>query len=330
MPVDEYMRVCTAHYWKRHETIGAHGDFITAPEISQIFGELIGLWCVAAWEGMGRPSPVRLIELGPGRGTLMSDLLRSARSVPAFGTAVRVHMVEMSPALREQQKSALAAKGHAATWHHRVGNVPQGSAIVVANEFLDALPVRQFIFDGTWRKRVIQLGADGDLKFGAGAPVDHLAQVVAHKGAIAELRPGEEQLISELRQRTSPLAALFVDYGPAEHALGETLQAVRNHAYADPLGNPGEADLTAHVQFAALADKSRAAGFEVSGPTSQAEFLGRLGLAERTARLMAANPARAGEIETGAQRLVSPAGMGSLFKVLALRSPSLSPLAGFG
>lgn len=330
MPVDEYMRICAAHYWNRDETIGARGDFVTAPEISQIFGELIGLWCAAAWEAMGRPSPVHLVELGPGRGTLMRDLLRAARSVPAFAAAVRVHMVEVSPGLRVLQERTLAASGYAATWHHGIGDLPRGASIVIANEFLDALPIRQFVFHGTWRERVIALSADGGLKFGAGAPVEHLAPVVAYEGAIAEVRPGEELLLSGLQPREGPLAALVMDYGPAENALGDTFQAVRNHAYADPLSEPGQADLTAHIQFAPLAERSRAAGFAVDGPITQAEFLGRLGLAERAARLMAANPAQAGSIEAGAQRLMSPTGMGTLFKALALRSPSLSPLPGFG
>jgi NADH dehydrogenase [ubiquinone] 1 alpha subcomplex assembly factor 7 len=259
----------------------------------------------------------------------MIDLLRAARSVPEFGAAVRVHMVEVSRTLKKEQERALHAKGHLAKWHHGIEDVAQGPAIIIANEFLDAFPVRQYVFDGAWRQRVID-ASDGALKFGTGAAVKDFAHDAAQEGAIAELRPGEEQLLSELQRREGSLAALVIDYGPAEHALGETLQAVRDHAYADPLSAPGEADLTAHVQFAALAEKCRAAGFQVQGPVTQAEFLGRLGLAERAARLMSTNPARAGDIETAAQRLVSPTGMGSLFKVLALRSPSLSPLPGFG
>jgi SAM-dependent MidA family methyltransferase len=237
-------------------------------------------------------------------------------------------MVEMSRTLRQEQQRALAAKGHTATWHHGIEDVTQGPAIIVANEFVDAFPVCQFVFDGAWRQRVIDVD-DGALRFRTGAAVKDLAQEAAREGAIAELRPGEEQLLLELKRREGPQAALVIDYGPAEHALGETLQAVRDHAYADPLGTPGEADLTAHVQFAALAEKCQAAGFHTQGPITQAEFLGRLGLAERASRLMSKNPAQAGDIEAGAQRLVSPTGMGTLFKVLALRSPSLSPLPGF-
>jgi SAM-dependent MidA family methyltransferase len=329
MPIDEYMRLCAARYWTRDRPIGALGDFITAPEISQVFGELIGIWCASAWDAMGRPPSVLLVELGPGRGTLMTDALRAARLLPGFAAAVQVHMVEVSPTLRSQQETLLAANGHTATWHRDVGDVPHGPAIVIANEFLDALPIRQFVFAGTWRERVVELSAERGLRFGAGKPVSHPVQVDAPEGTIVELRPGEDQLLAELQQRPDPLAALFIDYGPSEHASGDTLQAVRNHAFADPLSNPGEADLTAHVQFASLAQKARARGFDVDGPTTQAAFLGRLGLAERAAKLMAANPAQATGIEAGAQRLVSPTGMGSLFKVLAMRSQSLPPLPGF-
>jgi SAM-dependent MidA family methyltransferase len=218
-------------------------------------------------------------------------------------------------------------------WHGTIDDVPEGAAIVIGNEFLDALPIRQLVrADGAWRERVVDVDAQGGLRFGVGAEANVGDDVPADAlpGAILELRAGEDELLARLAARASPLVALFVDYGPAEPATGDTLQAVRRHAWVDPLADPGRADLTAHVQFASLARKARAAGLAVDGPMTQAEFLGRLGVAERAARLMAANPAEAGAIEAGVQRLMSPTGMGELFKVLALRSASLPPLVPFG
>ena len=332
MPVDAFMRTCLADpvhgYWHRAQTIGRGGDFITSPEISQVFGELIGLWCAMTWQQMGQPQAIRLVELGPGRGTLMRDALRAAGAVPAFAAAIRVHLVEMSAAMRKQQAQALAGGAHQPEWHDSVRDVPAGPAIVVANEFLDALPVRQFVFGGGWRERRVTLGDDGALRFGVGDAVHCVLD--AEDGAIAEVRPGEEEVLGALAARGDAVAALFLDYGPAQDGLGDTLQAVQNHAYADPLAFPGTADLTAHVQFAAFAEKARKAGLAIDGPLTQAEFLGRLGIAERAAKLMTANPQRAGEIEAAVHRLISPTGMGSLFKVMAVRSPKLSPLIPFG
>ena len=378
MPVDRYMDACLADpqhgYWHRADTIGAAGDFITAPEISQIFGELIGLWCAVVWQGMGRPTPLRLVELGPGRGTLMRDALRAVRAVSGFLGATTVHLIEASKALRETQRQGLPpllraispphhAEGVSSTrrgeglgvegiptadvlqsppplpsptrgegvplaiaWHETLDQVPDGPAMVIANEFLDALPIRQLVFlDGAWRERVIETDAQGDLRFAAGPRVDFEPEGRPEPGAIVELRAGEDELLGQLAKRQAPLVALIIDYGPAEPAYGDTLQAVRRHAYVDPLRLPGLADLTAHVQFASLARKARAAGLAADGPLTQAEFLGRLGIAERAVRLMAANPGQAGEIETGAQRLISPTGMGELFKAMAVRSRGLPP-----
>lgn len=202
---------------------------------------------------------------------------------------------------------------------------------MVANEFLDALPIRQLVHDGEgWRERVVALAPDGGLCFATGEPAALGTAAPAPPGAIAELRPGEEALLATLAARGGPLIALFIDYGSAGPALGDTLQAVRGHAYADPLAEPGVADLTAHVQFAPLADKARAAGLAVDGPISQAELLGRLGIVERTARLMSANPARASGIEASTQRLMSPGGMGQLFKAVVVRSPGLTAPPPFG
>ena len=258
--------------------------------------------------------------------------------LPGFRDAATVHLVEVSGPLREVQRgtllAALSGDGNAAAvaWHERLAEVPPGPAIVIANEFLDALPIRQLVHaEGAWHERVVDAGAGWRTAVrAAGAAVDYRGDAQPFEGAIVELRAGEEELLATLASRSAPLAALFIDYGPAEPALGDTLQAVRRHAYADPLAEPGSADLTAHVQFAALAHKARSAGLAADGPLTQAEFLGRMGVAERAARLMSANPQRAGEIEAAVQRLMSPTGMGSLFKVLAVRSPALSPLEPFG
>ncbi len=216
-------------------------------------------------------------------------------------------------------------------WHDVLGEVPPGPAIVVANEFLDALPIRQLVYDGTtWHERVVDVTPEGSLRFAAGAEVPYASEGQPPPGGIAELRAGEDELLATLARRGAPLMALFIDYGPADASFGDTLQAVRRHAYSDPLAEPGMADLTAHVQFVTLAEKTRAAGLAADGPLTQAEFLGRLGIAERATRLMVANPARAGEIEAAVQRLLSPTGMGQLFKVLAVRSPTLPRPVPFG
>jgi NADH dehydrogenase [ubiquinone] 1 alpha subcomplex assembly factor 7 len=337
MPVDRFMQACLddpVHgYRLKAETIGAGGDFVTAPEVGQVFGELIGLWCAVVWEGMGRPAPLRLVELGPGRGTLMRDALRAAKALPAFLAAATVHLVEISTPLRQAQRRLLRDHAEGASpnvaWHATLQEVPAGPAIVFGNEFLDALPVRQLVWrDGAWHERVVEAGPEG-LRFAAGAEVDY-ARAAPQPDTIAELRPGEDDPIAALAERAEPLVALFLDYGPADPSFGDTLQAVRRHAYADPLSEPGTADLTAHVQFADVAGKARSAGLAVRGPIAQAEFLGRLGIAERTGRLMTANPRRAGEIEAATQRLMSPTGMGQLFKAVAVHSPGLPPPPAFG
>ncbi len=339
LSLDAYMQACIGDpehgYWRQRDTIGAAGDFVTAPEISQIFGELIGLWCVVTWQQLGSPKPVRLIELGPGRGTLMRDALRAARKVPGFLEAATVHLVEISSALREAQREMLATLPDlpSITWHEAIDGVPEGPAIIVANEFLDALPIRQLVHvDGAWHERVVGLDAQDALTFADGEKVAGPARAPTQPepGAIIEVREGEELLLAELAARHGPLVALFIDYGPAVATVGDTLQAVRRHGYVDPLPAPGTADLTAHVLFAELARKAQAAGLAADGPVTQAEFLGRLGIAERATRLMAANPAKAAQIEAGVQRLMAPTGMGQLFKVLAVRSRTLPAPVPFG
>ena len=260
----------------------------------------------------------------------------------AFSTPLTVHLIEASAALTRDAAAgvpspALPHKGEGKrppiAWHSSIDDVPEGPAIVIANEFLDALPIRQLVFlDGVWRERVIDTDARGSAAVRGRtnrSTTRSKALRPPEPGAILELRAGEDEVLAQLAGRQSPHVALFIDYGPAEPAYGDTLQAVHRHAWVDPLSLPGRADLTAHVRFASLADKARAAGLAVDGPIAQAEFLGRLGIAERAARLMAANPERAGEIETGVQRLMSPTGMGEQFKAMAVRSGTLPPLPPF-
>jgi SAM-dependent MidA family methyltransferase len=353
LTVAEYMAACLVDaregYWQR-SSIGAAGDFVTAPEISQMFGELIGLWCAVVWQRLGSPEQVNLVELGPGRGTLMRDAVRAARSLPPFLRAARVHLIETSGRMRAVQQQTLltprpAAGGDCAAgedgallapiaWHASVADVPPGAAIVIANEFLDALPIRQLVFaTHGWRERVVLADGRGGLAFATGAEADvgpWAARTSPQPGAVCEVRSGEEELLAALAARASPLVALFTDYGPAEEVYGDTLQAVSGHRYVDPLACPGQADLTAHVRFAGLRSKAAAAGLAADGPIPQTEFLGRLGIVERARRLMAANPRRAGEIETAVARLMSPTGMGGLVKAMAVRSPHLPPLDAFG
>jgi SAM-dependent MidA family methyltransferase len=340
LTVAEYMAACLADprhgYWRR-SSIGAAGDFVTAPEISQMFGELIGLWCAVLWQGLGSPERVHLVELGPGRGTLMRDALRAAAAAPAFLRAAHVHLIEASAAMRAEQQARLAAAVAGGTpplaWQASLADVPPGAAIVIANEFLDALPIRQLVFsEHGWRERVVLTDGRGGLAFATSAvtAAGDAAGRRPRPGEVCELRRGEEEILADLGARSGPLVALFIDYGPSEEAYGDTLQAVSGHRYVDPLANPGQADLTAHVQFAALRAKALAAGLAADGPLPQAEFLGRLGIVARAQRLMAANPPRAGEIETGVARLMSPTGMGGQVKAMAVRSPHLPTAPAFG
>src|SRR5262245_20825827 len=332
--LDTYMQMCLADpnhgYWSKAQPIGAAGDFITAPEISQVFGEIIGLWAATTWQRMGEPAVLRLIELGPGRGTLMADALRAAAVLGPFLAAVRVHLIEISPALRRSQQRALASAGVAVCWHATLATVPPGPAILIGNEFLDALPIRQFVFgEGGWRERTVVLDCGGALQFGLGQVVAFQGHAPPRPGDVAEIRTGEDVVLADLKARSDAVVAAFIDYGPARAGYGDTLQAVRRHPYVDPLSAPGGSDITAHVQFGPFAEKARALGLAADGPMTQAEFFGRLGMVERAARLMAASPAGAGQIEGAVQRLLAPTGMGSQFKVLIVRSASLPSPAPF-
>lgn len=341
--VERYMALCLAHpvhgYYLTREPLGAHGDFITAPEISQMFGELLGLWAAAVWQRMGEPERVSLVELGPGRGTLMADALRAAAVLPEFASALAVELVETSPTLRARQQATLENFAAPIAWHRDLGTLPEGPSVIIANEFFDALPIHQAVKDKRgWRERMVGVNEEGHLAFGLHPdPIPHLHAVAplatpeAPEGALVEWR--SDDIATELARRVTRNggAALIIDYGYAQPRFGETLQAVRNHAYADPLQAPGEADLTALVDFAALAKSARAAGAAVQGPISQGDFLRRLGIELRAERLKAqATSEQASDIESSLARLTQGgAGMGELFKALAMADPTLGAPPGF-
>jgi len=344
LSVADYMQACladpSAGYYTSRQPIGREGDFVTAPEVSQIFGELLGLWAVGVWQSMGEPAAVIVAELGPGRGTLMADALRAWRSVPKFSESVTVALVETSPVLRDVQQAALRGSPVPLQCCDRIEDVPDGPLILIANEFIDALPVRQLMRSGgVWRERCVTIGPNGAFAFTEGEAIqgDELASAAlgidAPDGAILETRPAVAPLLSSLASRAgdAPLAALIVDYGHEETSVGDTLQAVHRHRFADPLTTPGEVDLTAHVDFAALKESAQALGLTTHGPMAQGEFLLKLGLEKRRDRLLAqARPDQKEAILSGAARLADPRAMGLLFKVLALTSNGLAPPPPFG
>lgn len=350
IPVAAYMRACLTDpehgYYVERPAIGAKGDFITAPEISQAFGELIGLWSAVVWQQMGAPARCNLVELGPGRGTMMRDALRAARVVPGFLDAAHVVLIEIDDVLRAQQRETLHNAGFAAHWDHDLGfdvaarayrldrSVP---AIILANEYLDTCAVDQLVRHGTgWSHRTVALDPAGDLAFGCAetaydCPYPKLERCrAAPEGAVIECCTwSQDENIDALMHSFPHAAMLFLDYGHLQTAPGETLQAVRAHHFEHPLTSPGEADITAHVDFEDFAAELSRRGLAIDGPVTQGEFLGALGIMERASRLMAANPARAAEIEAGVARLMAVPGMGSRFKAIGVRSPDLPPLPGF-
>jgi SAM-dependent MidA family methyltransferase len=331
LSVEDFMRACLSDAasgaYASRQPIGGNGDFITAPEVSQIFGELIGLWAVAVWQSMGEPSRVTIAELGPGRGSLLADALRAWRGVPKFLDGVSVALIETSPVMVEAQRKTLNDAALPLRWYASLDATPEGPLILLANEFLDALPIRQFIRgDEVWHERLVTTDGRGIFTF-IGGDACHQLQLphTAPEGAIFETRPAGRRLLRELgRRAVAPLAALIIDYGHAESGFGDTLQAVRDHRFADPLADPGCADLSAHVDFADLRREAESAGLQAYGPMPQGEFLLKLGLGERRERLIQrASPAQAEAITSGAARLVDPRQMGMLFKALALTSPGL-------
>lgn len=340
MPVSRYMQLCLTHpghgYYIHRDPLGRGGDFVTAPEVSQMFGELVGLWAASVWNAMGMPSEVKFIELGPGRGTMMADALRAIRILPAFHEAISVHLVETSPVLRDRQREKLADATHV-EWYDTIDDIPEGPAIIFANEFFDALPIHQAVKqDDGWHERVIEIDEDV-LAYGiAKDPIPRFEVLLpplvraAPNGAIFEWRPDNEIITIARRLRDQGGAALIMDYGHIRSDAGDTFQAVAKHAFANPLMNAGLADLTAHVDFQALARAAEDVGARAHGPVEQGAFLKRIGI-ERRADALMKNATEDGKklIIAGLSRLTgpSPEGMGSLFKVLGISHPGIGVLA---
>ena len=319
-------------YYRTADPLGAGGDFTTAPEISQLFGELVGAWLIDCWEQAGRPGRVNLVELGPGRGTLMADILRVGRHVPDWLKAVQLHLVEINPRLRQAQAEILSA--YTPQWHAALSTAPDGPMMLVANEFLDALPIRQLIFwNGAWRERLVGWSAETGFEFVVSAgpsPLSLLlpADLPATQGDVYELSPAVIAAGTEIARRIARDggAALIVDYGRTESAAVETLQAVRAHRMVKVLDDPGAADLSAHVDFALLARVARETGAIAAGPATQGAFLDELGIglrAERIRRGLTADAAAT--LDQAVARLTDPKAMGQLFKVLAIVSPGITP-----
>jgi NADH dehydrogenase [ubiquinone] 1 alpha subcomplex assembly factor 7 len=342
MPVWRYMELCLTHprhgYYVSRDPLGREGDFTTSPEVSQMFGELIGLWAASVWKAIGSPPVLRLIELGPGRGTMMADALRAVRVLPPLYQALIVHLVEINPVLREKQKATLLGVRNIA-WHDSIDDVPDGPAIILANEYFDVLPIHQVVKrESGWHERTVELDSNGGLVFGAAAdPMPRFELLLpplvraAPVGAVFEWRPDAEIMKLAARVRDQDGAALIIDYGHLRSDAGDTFQAIARHSFADPLKNPGQADVTAHVDFQALAHAAEDLGARVHGPVSQGEFLKRLGIETRAAALMAkAAPDVSEDIAGALKRLIGSGrgGMGSMFKVLAISEPGLTSLAG--
>ena len=345
MPVGEYMALCLGDpqhgYYITRDPFGARGDFITAPEVSQMFGELIGLWMAAVWKQMGEPANIRIVELGPGRGTLMNDALRAVQVMPAFRDAIALHLVEISPILESQQERSLEHLTMQMSWHPALEDVPKGPAIFIANEFFDALPVNQAVkTERGWHERQIEIDPNGELAFTlAPDPIAHFDMLLsaavrqAPTASIFEWRDASVALELGRRLADDGGAALVIDYGHTATAIGETLQAVGQHAYADPLTKPGDIDLTAHVDFQALSRAIEAMGANNFGPLDQSEFLCRLGIETRAAKLKAnaSSSAVAADVDAALARLTGHGrtGMGTLFKAAAFAHSSVGVPPGF-
>ncbi len=343
LPLDRYMDLCLSHqtagYYMTRDPFGRGGDFITAPEISQIFGELIGLWCAHVWTTMGSPSLFNLAELGPGRGTLMADLLRAAGKVPGFPDAAEIALVETSPTLRRRQSETLNAHADVIAWHEHISTVPDGPAIIVANELLDALPVRQFErTDRGWFERGVGLDDHGQLSLGLLPGTAARREIPAHaaeapEGTIFEISPAIKAMTTAIAERLarSGGAALFIDYGYCTPGTGDTMQAVSGHEYIGILERPGECDITAHVDFSAVAGAAKQAGAQVFEPVTQAHFLNALGIGLRADALKAgASDSQRSSIDRSVARLTDTDKMGEMFKVMAIAAPDLPPPPPFG
>lgn len=331
MTVAQYMAACLYDledgYYATRPAIGdVSADFLTAPEASQMFGELIGLWCAHEWEALGKPA-FNLVELGPGRGVMMQDVLRATQRIDGFREAASIVLIESSQPLREEQAARIAD----ADWALRLEDAPPGPSLIVANEFLDCMPIRQFLRgENGWHEKLVGLDETNHLAFGLSSPLpapDSNDQI----GAVREIAPTLDTFMYELERRLhdAPGRALFIDYGYVAPEGADTLQALKNHKKVDPLQAPGEADLTAHVDFARVVRLAENAGLDVHGPITQGQFLRVLGIDFRAEALMRANPRHAERLKREITRLTHSAQMGELFKAVCISSPNLPPPAGF-
>ena len=342
--VADYMSEALANpkhgYYMTGDPLGKSGDFITAPEISQMFGELIGLWCAITWNQMGSPSKINLIEMGPGRGTLMVDAIRALVMAPQFLDAIDIHMIETSPSLQKRQRRNLDALDVDIQWHKSFADVPEGPFILVANELLDALPIHQYEKSvAGWGERKVGCNDAGELTWlldqNAIVPDAFIPGALADEppGSIFEFCQSGVYLITNIAESIAEFggAALFIDYGHERSGIGDTLQAVKDHQYHDVLRDPGKADLTAHVDFQRLAETAQAVGAATYGPITQRNFLGPLGIEHRAKQLHdAASTRQKVDVQSGLNRLIGEDEMGTLFKVLAITHPDQPKPEGFG
>lgn len=332
--VADYMSAVAEAYYSRGDVFGRAGDFVTAPEISQVFGELIGLWCVTAWQSLGAPRAFHMVECGPGRGTLMADALRTiAETAPDFMKEASIHLVEQSAALQGIQAAKL--EDWDIQWHEDLSTLPKAPTIVIGNEFLDALPTEQYEKTPVgWCKRLVD-HRNGEFQFVTAPDATHDvgdAYDDAETGSILERSSHVEETIKGLAGHCVEHhgAVLMIDYGHTHSDIGDTLQAVKGHTYHPVLKDPGSADLTAHVDFALVTEAARSEGAHVFGPVEQGLWLRRLGVIIRESQLMAGKPSEQQDaIRASIRRLIDPDGMGLLFKVIAFATPDVGALAGF-
>jgi NADH dehydrogenase [ubiquinone] 1 alpha subcomplex assembly factor 7 len=336
--VAQFMAMADSAYYAGRDPFGAKGDFTTAPEVSQMFGELLGLWIVQCWQDQGKPVPARLVELGPGRGTLMADALRAAKLAPEFLANIDVVLIENSPVLREIQHETLKICGVPVRWLDSFDDALNDRALfLLANEFFDALPVRQFVkTEHGWNERMVMLDEMGALAFAVARVSSNISapssRGMSKTGSVYELSPTSTAIaeqIGEVIARNGG-AALIVDYGyGGEAGFGETLQAVGGHQYKSVLESPGDVDLSAHVDFGALAEAARTGGALTFGPVTQGDLLDRLGIGTRATKLSEKNPSEALVLTAAMERLTAPAQMGTLFKALAIMPKHSATPPGF-
>jgi NADH dehydrogenase [ubiquinone] 1 alpha subcomplex assembly factor 7 len=330
MTVAEFMGACLydpedGYYATRPSIGGANADFLTAPEASQMFGELIGLWCAHEWDALGKPA-FNLIEIGPGRGVLMQDALRATQRIEGFHDAANVVFVETSAPLRDEQ----LARVPSAEWVSTLEDAAPGPSLIIGNEFLDCLPVRQFVRgEEGWHEKLVGVDETNALIFGLSAPIAG-PESDDEVGTVREIAPALDSFVYELERRLhdAPCRALFIDYGYIRPEGADTLQALKRHKKVDPLDAPGEADLTAHVDFARLATLAESAGLAIAGPVTQSHLLRGLGIDLRVDVLSKANPQHAERLAREVRRLTHADEMGALFKAIAISSPNMPPPVG--